>query len=98
MQAIATLREQTISGETFLTLDESTVLVRSGSEEGTWHTLTLWSGRVSSCTCKGWQFRGQCRHATAFAAQGQEACSECGHLTHHRVEGRAVCCHCTSAP
>jgi hypothetical protein len=91
------LNEQVISGETFISLSEDAWLVKSGSQDGAWYSITLWAGRVSSCSCKGWQFRSDCRHARAFASQGQAECSECGHLTHHHVDGQALCCECASA-
>jgi hypothetical protein len=54
-------------GETMMVL-EHTILVASKTEQGGWHTTT-----VSSCSCKGAQYRGTCRHQKALRDIAAEA-------------------------
>lgn len=86
-----TLSEQAIGGETFIGLSEDAWLVKSGSQKGMWYSLTLWNHRVSSCTCPGFQHRGECRHIKAFEQRDLADCERCGHVTRHRFFGRPIC-------
>jgi len=88
------LTEQVLSGETFLALSDDSVLVKSQSTEGEWHTLTLWNGKVCSCSCKGFSYRGSCRHVKAFEVSRRELCEACGHPTNGRFAGHTICAMC----
>jgi hypothetical protein len=37
------------------------------SSDGTREYLVSWSGYVFECECRGFQYRGRCRHAAAVA-------------------------------
>jgi hypothetical protein len=56
----ALLKELEVAGERFVKLGEGALLVASKSEPGTWHHLT-----GQTCDCKGFQYRGHCRHIAA---------------------------------
>ena len=58
----------------------------SASHPGQQHELVVVSGRVSSCTCPGWGFRHECRHAArlgAFLAEFQADARTPGADTFH---------------
>lgn len=60
------IHTQDIAGEQAIDLGFA-VLVGSKSEPGTWHRVT-----TASCDCRGFSFRGKCRH-TLVAQQAQMA-------------------------
>lgn len=55
------VREEEAGGERFMRLG-SALLVASKSEAGIWHRIE--GGR---CDCRGFQYRGACRHLVAAA-------------------------------
>lgn len=55
------VREESAGGERFVRVG-ATLLVASKSEAGTWHRIE--DGR---CDCRGFQYRGACRHLVAAA-------------------------------
>lgn len=55
----AILKEVEVAGERFVRVGDN-LLVASKSEPGTWHHLV-----GETCDCKGFQFRGHCRHISA---------------------------------
>lgn len=55
----AILKQTEIAGETFIRMGE-TLLVASKSEPGVWHHIA-----DAHCDCKGYQYRGHCRHIAA---------------------------------
>jgi hypothetical protein len=57
----ALLKETEIAGERFVNLGD-VLLVASKSEPGTWHRID-----GATCDCKGFQYRGACRHVVAAA-------------------------------
>jgi hypothetical protein len=59
------LRELNVDGETVIVLGEDGGLVASQSEPGVWH-LVSFEGGTPSCDCKGFQYRGICRHPKAL--------------------------------
>lgn len=61
-----------VAGEQVLDLGEL-VLVASKSEANVWHEVQ--GGR---CDCKGYQYRGRCRHLTALAALPEPSPSPVG--------------------
>lgn len=89
--------EVEISGETFLPLSEETVLVKSQSAAGEWYTLTLYHGRVSSCSCPGFTHRGKCRHADAYRLANRACCDWCGTPTSNlKINGERLCMKCST--
>lgn len=55
-------------GERFILAAPGTILTAAKSQPGNWYQTT-----VSSCTCKGAQFRGNCRHQKALRDIAAEA-------------------------
>jgi hypothetical protein len=72
----AVIKQQEIDGEQALNLGFA-VLVASKSEPGAWYEV-----RDGRCTCKGYQYRGKCRHLAVAAQALQEPelprCKRCG--------------------
>jgi hypothetical protein len=53
-----------IEGDRVIVLTAMSALVASKSEPGVWHR-TGWVDGQPHCTCKGFQYRGACRHHRA---------------------------------
>ncbi len=70
-------------GETIIILREGTAyLVRSHSEPDAWHECSR-----LTCDCKGYQYRGHCRHIAAVRAYLLRVVSEeVGHHWRQRAE------------
>lgn len=57
-----------IGNDDAIYLDDSTILVSSESERGSWRIVNLVE---RSCTCPGFRFRGACRHLAVAAVASQ---------------------------
>lgn len=57
----ALVREVEIAGERFMRMADA-LLVASKSQPGEWYRI-----ENATCTCKGFQYRGACRHLVAAA-------------------------------
>ncbi len=89
------IRETEMNGETFLQLDPTTTLVKSQSEAGVWYTVTYWKGQPYACTCKGFEYRGKCRHVEALKGESKPACDGCGCPTSALIQyGKRLCMRC----
>lgn len=94
---VSPMHETEISGETFLPISTDTVLVKSQSQAGVWHTLTLYCGRVSSCTCPGFTHRGKCRHADVYRLANRACCDWCNTPTSNlKIGGLRLCMTCSA--
>lgn len=58
----------------------TTYRVESASEAGKHHEVTVAHGRALSCTCRGWQYRRQCRHARIALAKHLDGSQDGGSL------------------
>ncbi len=61
-----------VTGETVIKLADR-VLVASKSEPGKWYEVV-----AGACDCKGYQYRGICRHVEAVKATETPICRVCG--------------------
>jgi SWIM zinc finger len=66
-------------------------LVASQSEPGNWHIV-----RNSACDCKGYQYRGYCRHIAAVKAANGLTADECD-CAEYSYSSRATCRHLEAA-
>ena len=63
------------------TSDSITVTVPSAATPGAWHTLTLFDDGVIICSCPGYYYRHDCRHAREERARRDQwesrTCGQC---------------------
>jgi len=64
------------------TSESITVTVPSASQPDIWYTLTLFADGIVSCSCKGYHYRGNCRHVREEADRAtrwnSRTCTQCG--------------------
>lgn len=71
------MTEYTIHGHRVVPVSPNRYLVRSATDPGQWYETT--PPPQSGCDCRGFAFRGTCRHVAAIAAIGHPTCFRCGH-------------------